>query len=152
MHCEVRGITKQSFHDVVTMVHATVGSANPLGYTRAAAEQFVVDAYHETFVLYRGNTVVGAYAFKELPNVFSLNFFALSESVRKKRCGYKLYQDMKARLSGRPVNVTIYDDNDDMVSVVKRRGVFIGRTPSVGGTTLGFYSIMFENFTRKEKK
>jgi hypothetical protein len=152
MKCEVSGITRQSFHDVVSMVHKTLGAANPLGYTRAAAERFVVDTYDSTFVLYRGDMVLGAYAFLELPNVYSLNFFALHENVRKSKCGYLLYKDMKQRLSGRPVNVTIYGNNDSMINVVKKRGVFVGRVPSVGNTTLTFYSIMFDDFKKKDKR
>jgi hypothetical protein len=152
MTCEVKGIAKHAFHDIVTMVHRTLGAANPLGYTRAAAERFVVETYDSTFVLYRGNLVLGAYAFRELPNVYSLNFFALHENVRKSKCGYMLFKDMKHRLAGRPVNVTIYGNNDNMLNVVKKRGHFVGRTPSVGGTTLSFYSIMFNDFNKKGPK
>ena len=152
MKCEVGGITKQSFHDVVSLVHKTLGAANPLGYTRASAERFVIDAYDTTFVLYRGDIVVGAYAFLELPNVYSLNFFALHENARKSKCGYLLYKDMKRRLSGRPVNVVIYGNNDGMLDVVQRRGVYVGRTPSVGNTNLSFYSILFDDFKKKKDR
>jgi len=152
MSCIVKGITKQSFNDVVTMVHETIGAANPLGFTRAAAQQFVVEAYDSTFVLYRNGMVFGAYAYHSLPNVYSLNFFSLNKHAQKTKCGYKLYLDMKKRLSGRPVNVTIYNNNDAMIDVVKKRGVFVGRTPSVGGTSLDFYSIMFDDFTKKDSK
>ena len=53
---------------------------------------------------------------------------------------------MKKRLVGRPVNVVVYNSNDDMISVVKKRGTFIGRSLRGVGDPMDFYSIMFENF------
>lgn len=152
MSIEITGLTKNNFQDVVTLAHQTLSGAHDGDFKRAAAQQFIIGNQDGTNVLVVDGIVAGAYAFRELPNVYSLSFFALREDFRKTKAGYKLYLHMKNRLRGRPVNVVIYDDNDPMINVVKSRGVFVGRTPSVNDKTLSFYSILFDDFDKKGKR
>lgn len=146
MQLEITKVTKASFNDVVTLVHRTLGYSSKGLYTRAKATAFTADNSDNMYVLLINDIVMGAYSYSELPNVYSLNFFALDERVRKTKSGYKLFLDMKKRLVGRPVNVVVYNSNDDMISVVKKRGTFIGRSLRGVGDPMDFYSIMFENF------
>lgn len=146
MNLEIVKVNKSSFNDVVTLVHKTLGYSSKGLYTRARATEFVVEKADNMHVLLLNDIVMGAYSYSELPNVYSLNFFALDERVRKKKSGYKLFLDMKRRLIGRPVNVVVYNSNDDMLDVVKKRGTFVGRSLKGVGDPMDFYSIMFENF------
>ena len=50
---------------------------------------------------------------------------------------------MKKNLTGKPVIVPIYDDNKNMINIVKKRGTFIGRFKSEGNKVLDYYSINF---------
>ena len=150
MQSEIKGITNNNFHDVVTLAHRTLGSANPMGYSRTAANEFIKNNMSYTKVLMHNGNVAGAYAYSDDASSYSLLFFSINERYRKTKIGYKLYLDMKSRLTKKPVLVTVYDNNQDMMSVVSRRGTFIGRAPSVGGTSLAYYSIMFDDFKKKD--
>jgi len=83
------------------------------------------------------------YGYYENPNTYTLSFFALDKRVRETRDGYSLYADMKNRLKGKPVIVPIYNDNEKMLDVVKKRGTFIGRFKADGDRLLDYYSINF---------
>jgi hypothetical protein len=56
---------------------------------------------------------------------------------------------MKTRLRGKPVLAPVYTENDDIVKVTSKRGIFIGRFLSGNGKTIDYYSI---NFGDKEWK
>lgn len=147
----VRGVEKHTFHYVSTMIWETMGRADQSSYSRAEAQELLVELYATTRVLVVKGEVVGTYGYYDSPNTYDLAFFVLSPKVRATRNGYRLYQDMKSKLSGKPVMVKVYSDNIDMVNVVKRRGVFIGRTPSRNRTQLDYYSIMFNDFNKGRK-
>ena len=147
---EIVGLNKQNFHEVVTFAQRIL--SHPFGgrYKRVEAQQFIIENQDNTFVLEVNGVVAGAYAYNDNPNSYGLSFFALGVDYRRRKSGYRLYQDMKTRLINKPVNVVIYDDNDAMMDIVKKRGIFLGRVPSTGGTTISFYSIMFNHFNKKE--
>ena len=149
---EIVGLNKHNFHDIVTFVQNIL--SHPYGgrYKRAEAQQFVIDGQDSTFVLELDGEVIGAYAFHDMANAYGLNFFALKEKFRATKSGYLLYKHMKQTLKNKPVNVVIYDDNDAMMNVVKKRGTLVGKVPSVGGKVVAYYSIFFNDFNKKDKK
>ncbi len=132
-----------NFHEVVTLVWKTVNARGGVGYKRAEAEEYIKNNSDRVIVLEIGNEVYGLYSYSENPNSFTLNFFSLDKRVRATRTGYSLFSDMRKRLTGKPVIVPVYNDNLDMIKIVKKRGTFIGRFKAGGKKLLDYYSINF---------
>jgi len=143
MSVEITSLSTFNYHDVVTLVWKTVNTEDRTGYKRAEAETYVQRNSEKIRVLEIDGGVYGMYGYYENPNTYTLSFFALDKRVRGTRAGYLLYSDMKSRLVGKPVIVPIYNDNDKMLSVVRKRGTFIGRFKSYGDRLLDYYSINF---------
>ena len=144
-------LNKTNFHDVVSLVKETIGRADPMAYSRMEAENFVKEYQDTTRVLEVNGRVMGAYSYSESPNSYGLNFFALNQYARKTKAAFKLYLDMKNRLTDRPVMATVYADNKDMIDVVSRRGTLIGSAPAKNGTVVSYYSFLFTDFNKGKK-
>lgn len=143
MNYKTTTLNSFNFHEVVTLVWATVNGDTGAGYKRAEAEQYVKENADKIVVLEINDEVFGMYGYYENPNTYTLSFFALDKRVRRKRVGYSLYGDMKERLTGKPVIVPVYNDNEEMSKIVKKRGVFLGRFKAEGNRMLDYYSINF---------
>lgn len=143
MAIEIVPLSSFNYHDVVTLVWETVNRKGDTGYKRAEAESYVQRNSEKIRVLEIDGSVYGMYGYYENPNSYTLSFFALDKRVRAKKAGYSLYNDMKMLLRGKPVIVPIYNDNDKMLRVVKKRGTFIGRFKAGGDKLLDYYSISF---------
>ena len=144
MQLNVSKIDKYSFNDAATLLAATMAETS-IPYTRSEAVAFLMEHGESTIVLSVGGAVMGVYSYTDNPNVFILNFFALNPHVRRSRPAYALYKDMAERLSGKPVIAPVETWNAPMISVVERRGTFLGRFPAVNGQTIDYYSIDFRD-------
>lgn len=144
MQHKICGLSKENFHDVVTMAWRTIGNDHPNTYSRSAAEQFVKDAGNNIRVLEVNDEVFGAYGYHDVGNSYSLNFFMLKESARSKKVGYSLYRDMRDSLSGKITNIIVYNDNKDMISIVGKRAKHIGDINGPNGM-VSYYSILFKD-------
>ncbi len=142
MQSTITPLNKFNFNDAVTLIAGIMNNSG-IPYKRAEAVSFLVNTKSETMVLEYGGSVMGMYSYIENPNEYSLNFFALNPFVRGKRSGYALYDSMKKKLKGKPVIVPIASDNADMLSIVKKRGIFIGRFTTDGSKVLDYFSINF---------
>lgn len=151
----MRSITISNAHSsdfelISRLIWKTMSNKDEIDYPYPKARDFLRDNFENTIVIRVNGNPLGAYTYKEGPNAWSLMFFSLDEKIRKTKSGYRLYLDLKKRLIGKPVSVSVYDDNQDMLLVVKKRGVFVGRVMTSYGQKLSFYSVMFEDFEKKE--
>jgi len=144
MQATITTLNRFNYNDVVSLVwrvmNEGVGEGN---YKRVEAEEYVKKNSDRVRVLEVENEVMGMYAYYDNPNVFTLSFFALHPLVRSKRDGYKLFFDLKEKLSGKPVIIPVYNHNTIMSDIVKKRGVFVGRFKSEGDKLLDYYSASF---------
>jgi len=148
MRVETTPLNKYNFNDVVTLISAIMNS-NGILYKRAEAIEYLRTHADNTVVLEVNDQTMGMYAYTENANTFILNFFALNPYVRKTKAGYKLFHDIKKRLRGKPVIVPVHTENSDMINIVKKRGIFLGRFMTSNDKTIDYYSI---NFGDKEWK
>lgn len=148
MRATVTPLDSQNFNDSATLIAGIMNNTG-VPYKRAEAVSFLVSHDTTTFVLEYGGSTMGMYSYSEHPNGYTLNFFALNPFVRGTKNGYTLYKDMKDRLKGKPVTVPVGSENQDMLSVVKKRGTFIGRFTTGNNKVLDYFSI---NFGDKEWK
>ncbi len=142
MRTQTIPLNKTNFNEAVTLVSATMNESGTT-YKRAEAIEYLVSHSDTTMVLEVNDVAMGVYAFTDSANAYTLNFFALNPFVRKKRAGYGMYLDMADRLKGKPVIVPVFSKNSDMINVVKKRGVFIGRFKAEKDSTIDYYSINF---------
>jgi len=143
MQATITTLSSFNFHEVVTLVWETINAGGGVGYKRAEAEKYVKDNSEKIIVLEIDSAVFGMYGYYENPHTFTLSFFALDKRVRNKKIGYSLYLDMKKRLKGKPIIVPVYNDNNLMISLVRKRGKFIGRYLSIGNKLLDYYAVDF---------
>jgi hypothetical protein len=142
MRTEITPLNKFNFNDVVVLIMAIMKD-NGVSYSRTDAMTYLSSHADNTMVLEVNDTVMGMYAFSENANSYTLNFFALNPFIREKKEGYRLYLDMKNRLTGKPVIAPVHTENKNMIKVVSKRGTFIGRFSTSGGKTIDYYSINF---------
>ena len=140
MRVNITGLTKNNFHDVVSLIWRIMHSAYP-DYKRSEAEKIVRDNADGVRVLEVNDEVAGAYIYTETPMVYNLNYLAFYPQFKKTKAAYRLYQDMMERLSGRPIIIAIYSDNDEISSFAKKRGTFLGRFPARNNKTIEYYSL-----------
>jgi hypothetical protein len=143
MKATITTLNSFNFHEVVTLVWETINAGGGVGYKRAEAENYVKGNADKIVALEIDDSVFGMYGYYENPHTFTLSFFALDKRVRSKKIGYSLYLDMKKRLRGKPIIVPVYNDNSPMISLVKKRGKFIGRYVSIGNKLLDYYAVDF---------
>lgn len=144
MHLKITKIDKYSFNDAATLIAASMAETS-VQYTRSQAVAFLAEHGDTTIVLTINEATMGVYSYTDDPNIYILNFFALNPLVRRKTSGYSLYKDMAERLKDKPVIAPVHTENSPMINVVKSRGVFLGRFPSVDGLSLDYYSINFQD-------
>ncbi len=142
MRTQTIPLNKINFNEAVTLVSAIMNESG-VTYKRAEAIEYLVSHSDTTMVLEVNDVTMGLYAFTDAANSYTLNFFALNPFVRKSRAGYSLYSDMANRLTGKPVIVPVFSDNIDMLKVVKKRGIFMGRFKVDEKSTIDYYSINF---------
>ena len=145
MQVTITTLNSFNFHEVVTLVWETVNTSGNGGYKRAEAEEYVKNNSEKIVVLEVDDAVFGMYGYYDNPNSYTLSFFAIDKRVRQKKSGYKLFMDLKKRLTGKPIIVPVYNDNNQMIDIVKKRGTFIGRFKAEGDRVLDYYSIDFGN-------
>lgn len=145
MQVTITTLNSFNFHEVVTLVWETVNTSGNGGYKRAEAEEYVKNNSEKIVVLEVNDAVFGMYGYYDNPNSYTLSFFAIDKRVRQKKSGYKLFMDLKKRLTGKPIIVPVYNDNNQMIDIVKKRGTFIGRFKAEGDRVLDYYSISFGN-------
>ncbi len=143
MKATITTLTSFNFHEVVTLVWETINAGGGVGYKRAEAEEYVKNNAEKIVVLEIDDAVFGMYGYYENPHSYTLSFFALDKRIRKKKVGYTLYKDMTKRLRGKPIIIPVYNDNDQIVPLVKKRGKFIGRFKSLGDKLLDYYAVDF---------
>lgn len=144
MRAEITHLNKTNFNDATTLISAIMKD-NGIRYKRAEAVAYLSSHDDKTMILEINDVTMGMYAYSEHPNSYTLNFFALNPYARKSKLGYKMYLDMKGRLKGKPVIVPVHSENKDMINIVKKRGIFIGRFNTVSNKTIDYFSIDFGN-------
>ena len=140
MRVNIVGLTKHNFHEVVTLVWRIMHSEYE-DYKRTEAERIVRDNAEGVRVLEVNDEVAGAYIYTETPMVYNLNYLAFKPQFKKTKAAYSLYKDMMQRLSGRPIIIAIYSDNDEILQFAKKRGTFLGRFPAREHKTIEYYSL-----------
>ena len=145
MQATITTLSQFNFHDVVTLMWRIMNEGEGEGsYKRVSAEEYIKGNSDNIRVLEGSGAVLGMYSYSDNPNVFTLNFFALSPIVRGKRAGYKLFVDLKRRLVRKPVIIPLYNHNELISELVKKRGTFVGRYRAEGGSILDYYSVAFD--------
>lgn len=144
MTIKIEPLNRHNYHDVVTLVWRIMNQGIGEGsYKRAEAEEYVKNNSDKVYVLEVDNNTMGMYSYFDNPNMYNLSFFALDKRVRAKKAGYKLYLDMKSRLSDRPVIIPLYSHNSLIQGLVRKRGTFLGRRKSKNNKTIEYYSVVF---------
>jgi len=145
MQVTITKLNKLNFHDVVTLMWRIMNEGEGEGsYKRVKAEEYIKNNAENVRVLEASGEVLGMYSYSDNPNIYTLNFFALSPIVRGKRAGYRLFIDLKRRLVRKPVIIPLYNHNELIKDIVKRRGTFIGRYKAEGNSILDYYSVAFD--------
>jgi len=140
MRVEIVSLTRNNFHSIVTMVWEIMHGEHP-DYKRSEAEKIVRDNGDRVVALEVNSEVAAFYIYTETPMVYNLNFFGISPLFRKTKMAYRFYKYMLNHLSKKPIIISIYSDNKDMINLASKKWNFIGRFPARDNKIIEYYSI-----------